>query len=105
MERLVILGGGESGVGTALLGKEKGFEVFVSDMGEIKEEYRMVLDRHGIAWEDGRHTKERILNADLVMKSPGIPDSAPLVRALLAKGVPVISEIELAARYTGSTLI
>ena len=105
MGRLVILGGGESGVGTAILGKKKGFEVFVSDKGEIKEKYREVLEHFEIEWESGEHTESMILNADVVMKSPGIPDTVPLVKALVAKGVPVISEIEFASKYTEATII
>ncbi|WP_418500965.1 UDP-N-acetylmuramoyl-L-alanine--D-glutamate ligase [Flagellimonas sp.] len=105
MGRLVILGGGESGVGTAILGKQKGFEVFVSDKGEIKEKYKEVLEHFEIEWESGDHTEAKILNADVVMKSPGIPDKAPLVKALVAKGIPVISEIEFASKYTDATLI
>lgn len=105
MGRLVILGGGESGVGTAILGQKKGFEVFVSDKGEIKEKYKEVLEHFEIEWESGDHTEAKILNADVVMKSPGIPDKAPLVKALVAKGVPVISEIEFASKYTDATLI
>ncbi len=101
----MILGGGESGVGTALLGKKMGFEVFVSDRGELKEEYRKVLENNGIPWEEGAHSEEKILNAGLVMKSPGIPDTVPLVRAIVAKGIPLISEIEFASRYTGALLI
>lgn len=101
----MILGGGESGVGTALLGKQKGFGVFVSDRGEIKEEYKKVLEQHGIAWEAGRHSREKVLAADLVMKSPGIPDTAPVVLELRSAGIPVISEIELASRFTRATLI
>lgn len=105
MGRLVVLGGGESGVGTAILGKKEGFEVFVSDKGMVKEEYRKVLEHFGIDWEEGQHTEEKILNADLVMKSPGIPDSAPLAVKLRDAGVPVISEIEFASRYTRATII
>ena len=105
MGSLVILGGGESGVGTAILGKQKGFEVFVSDKGEIQEKYKEVLEHFEIEWESGEHTEAKILNADLVMKSPGIPDSVPLVKALVEKGVPVISEIEFASKYTDATLI
>ncbi|MEQ5792637.1 UDP-N-acetylmuramoyl-L-alanine--D-glutamate ligase [Muricauda sp. NFXS6] len=105
MGRLVILGGGESGVGTAILGKQKGFEVFVSDKGEIKEKYTKVLEHFEIEWESGEHTEAKILNADLVMKSPGIPDNVPLVKTLVEKGVPVISEIEFASKYTDATLI
>jgi len=105
MGRLVILGGGESGVGTAILGKQKGFEVFVSDKGEIKETYKKVLEHFEIEWESGQHTEAKILNADVVMKSPGIPDKVPLVKQLVAKGIPVISEIEFASKYTDATLI
>ncbi|RIV38258.1 UDP-N-acetylmuramoyl-L-alanine--D-glutamate ligase [Flagellimonas lutimaris] len=105
MGRLVILGGGESGVGTAILGKKEGFEVFVSDKGEIKEKYKEVLEHFEIEWESGEHTEAKILNADLVMKSPGIPDNVPLVKALVEKGVPVISEIEFASKYTDAILI
>jgi UDP-N-acetylmuramoylalanine--D-glutamate ligase len=105
MKRLVILGGGESGVGTALLGKAKGFEVFVSDKGNIKKKYKDVLIHNEIEWEDQKHTEAKILDADLVMKSPGIPDKVVLVETLLEKGVPVISEIEFAARYTNAMLV
>ncbi len=105
MERLVVLGGGESGVGTAILGQQKGYEVFVSDKGEIKEEYSKVLEHFEIEWESGKHSEQKIMNADLVMKSPGIPDSVPLVRQLVAKGVPVISEIEFASKYTDANII
>ena len=101
----MILGGGESGVGTAILGQKKGFEVFISDKGEIKKEYKDVLTHFGLDWEEGGHTEEKILNASLVMKSPGIPDKVALVQKLLEKGIPVISEIEFAARYTGATII
>ncbi|MEG3657324.1 UDP-N-acetylmuramoyl-L-alanine--D-glutamate ligase [Arenibacter palladensis] len=105
MERLVVLGGGESGVGTAILGKKEGFEVFVSDKGIIKEEYKKVLEYFEIDWEEQQHTEEKILNADLVMKSPGIPDKVPLVVKLKEKGIPIISEIEFASRYTKATII
>ncbi len=105
MERLVILGGGESGVGTALLAKAKGFEVFVSDKGVIKEKYKNVLIHNEIEWEEGQHTESKILNADLVMKSPGIPGKAPLVKQLRSNGVLVVSEIEFAAKYTRATLV
>lgn len=105
MKRLVILGGGESGVGTAILGQQKGYEVFVSDKGKIKKNYKEVLEHFEIDWEDEQHTTAKILNADLVMKSPGIPDSVPLVKELVAKGIPVISEIEFASRYTDATII
>ncbi len=105
MARLVILGAGESGIGTAILGQQKGFEVFVSDKGEIKEEYNKVLEHFEIEWESGKHTESKILNADLVMKSPGIPDKVPLVKKLVAKGIPIISEIEFASRYSDAKVI
>lgn len=105
MERLVILGGGESGVGTAILGKKMGFEIFLSDVGKLKEEYKNVLVHLEIDWEEGGHSENRILQADLVMKSPGIPDTVPIVEQLVAKGIPVISEIEFAARYTDAFII
>lgn len=104
-KRLVVLGAGESGTGAAILGKEKGYDVFVSDAGEIKLPYRALLEQHGIAWEDGGHSAEKILNADEVVKSPGIPLTAPLVVALQEQGTPVISEIEFAARYTDAKMI
>lgn len=105
MKRLVILGGGESGVGTALLGIKKGYNVFVSDKGKIKEEYKKVLKLFEIDWEEEQHTESKILNADLVMKSPGIPDKVALVQKLAAKNIPVISEIEFASKYTDATII
>jgi UDP-N-acetylmuramoylalanine--D-glutamate ligase len=105
MERLVVLGGGESGIGTAILGKQKGYEVFVSDLGKVQIKYRKVLEHFGIDWEEGSHTEAAILNADLVMKSPGIADTVPLVVKLRGKGIPVISEIEFAARYTDAKII
>jgi UDP-N-acetylmuramoylalanine--D-glutamate ligase len=103
--RLVILGGGESGVGTAILGKKKGYEVFVSDFGKIKGNYKEVLIINGIAWEEEKHTEDLILNADVVMKSPGIPDKSPIVKRILEKGIPVLSEIEFAAPFTDATII
>jgi len=103
--RLVVLGGGESGVGTAILGKKKGYDVFVSDFGKIKENYKEVLSINGIAWEDEKHTEDLILSADVVMKSPGIPDKAPIVKKLLEKNIPVISEIEFAAPFTTAKTI
>ena len=103
--RLVVLGGGESGVGTAILGKKKGYDVFLSDFGKIKHNYREVLLINGIEWEDEKHTEELILNADVVMKSPGIPDKAPIVKKLKEKGVPVISEIEFAIQFTDALTI
>ncbi|MFV8359458.1 UDP-N-acetylmuramoyl-L-alanine--D-glutamate ligase [Flavobacterium sp. LS1P3] len=103
--RLVILGGGESGVGTAILGKKKGYEVFVSDFGKIKGNYKEVLIINGIAWEEENHTEDLILNADVVMKSPGIPDKSPIVKKLIEKGISVLSEIEFAAPFTDATII
>ncbi len=105
MKRLVVLGGGESGVGTAILGKKEGYEVFVSDKGKIKDKYKKVLEHFEIDWEDETHTESKILNADLVMKSPGIPDTVPLVVQLTEKRIPVISEIEFASKYTDATII
>ena len=105
MKRLVVLGGGESGVGAAILGKQKGFEVFVSDKGKLKEYYKNVLKHYDIDWEDQQHSVDKILNANLVIKSPGIPDKVPIVRDLVAKGISVISEIEFASYYTDATLV
>ncbi len=105
MKRLVVLGGGESGVGTAILGIKEGFQVFVSDKGPVKEKYKEVLEHYKIEWEELQHTEDKILNADVVMKSPGIPDSVPLVVALKERGVPVVSEIEFATRYTQATIV
>lgn len=98
--RLVILGGGESGVGTAILGKKKGYEVFVSDYGKIKNNYKEVLLINKLDWEEGQHTEALILNADVVMKSPGIPDTSPIVKTILEKGIPVVSEIEFTFPFT-----
>lgn len=103
--RLVVLGGGESGVGSAILGKQKGYDVFVSDFGKIKESYKEVLIQNAIAWEDEKHTESLILNADVVMKSPGIPEKSPIVKKLIEKGIPVISEIEFAAPFTKAVTI
>ncbi|MCB0437774.1 MAG: UDP-N-acetylmuramoyl-L-alanine--D-glutamate ligase [Mangrovimonas sp.] len=105
MKRLVVLGGGESGVGAALLGKAKGYQVFVSDFGKIKENYKNVLKHYEIEWEDGGHTEANILNADVVMKSPGIPDKAPIVKQLKANGVKIVSELEFASQFTNATII
>ena len=102
--RLVILGAGESGVGAAILGKDKGFDVFVSDMGSIADTYKATLEKEGIAFEEGQHTKEQIVNADLVVKSPGIPEKAPLIKELRGLNLPIISEIEFAAQYTDAKL-
>lgn len=104
-KRLVILGGGESGVGAAVLGAKRGYDVFLSDGGALKDVYIKELEQHGIAYESGGHSEDKILNADEVMKSPGIPDKAPLVKKIRAKGIPVISEIELAYRYKGDSRI
>ncbi|WP_346883044.1 UDP-N-acetylmuramoyl-L-alanine--D-glutamate ligase [uncultured Algibacter sp.] len=104
-QRLVVLGGGESGVGTALLGKEKGFEVFVSDKGKIKEKYKQVLIHNEIEWEDETHTEAKVLNADVVMKSPGIPDKINLINQIKEKGIPVVSEIEFASKYTDAVIV
>ncbi|MFK7049348.1 UDP-N-acetylmuramoyl-L-alanine--D-glutamate ligase [Flavobacterium columnare] len=98
--RLVVLGGGESGVGTAILGKKKGYEVFVSDFGKMKDTYKEILLLHKIKFEDERHTEELILNADVVMKSPGIPDKAPIVKKIIEKKIPVLSEIEFTNQFT-----
>ena len=105
MKRLVVLGGAESGVGTAILGKQKGYDVFVSDNGKIKEKYKDVLEHFEIDWEEEKHSEDKILNADLVMKSPGIPDKAVLVEKLKANSIPVISEIEFATRYIEATIV
>jgi UDP-N-acetylmuramoylalanine--D-glutamate ligase len=99
---MVILGGGESGVGAAILAAQRGYDVFVSDGGPLKEIYRETLTQHGIAFEEKGHSDTRILAADEVMKSPGIPDTSPMVQRIRAKGIPVISEIELAYRYKGN---
>ncbi|WP_242131480.1 UDP-N-acetylmuramoyl-L-alanine--D-glutamate ligase [Aestuariivivens marinum] len=104
-KRLVILGGGESGIGTALLGKAKGYDVFVSDKGKIKENYKQVLIHNEIEWEEGKHSETKILNADLVMKSPGIPNKVEMVSRLTAANIPVISEIEFASKFTKATLV
>ncbi|NRA94353.1 MAG: UDP-N-acetylmuramoyl-L-alanine--D-glutamate ligase [Psychroserpens sp.] len=104
-QRLVILGGGESGVGTALLAKKEGFEVYVSDKGKIKEKYKQVLIHNEIEFEDGEHSEHLILNANLVMKSPGIPDKVPLVKQIRESRIPVVSEIEFASKYTKASLI
>lgn len=105
MERLVILGGGESGVGTAVLAQKKRFEVFVSDKGKIKNKFKEVLIHNEIEWEEEKHTESKILNADLVMKSPGIPDKVSIVMQLKERGIPVISEIEFAAKYTNAIIV
>lgn len=98
--RIVVLGAGESGAGAAVLAKVKGLDTFVSDMSAIKDKYKELLNKYDIAWEEGHHTEELILNADEVVKSPGIPNDAPLILKLKERGIPVISEIEFAGRYT-----
>ncbi len=103
--RLVVLGGGESGVGSAILGKKKGYDVFVSDFGKIKENYKEVLTINAISWEEEKHTEALILNADVVMKSPGIPEKATIVKKLLELNIPVISEIEFAFPFTNAKTI
>lgn len=105
MEKLVVLGGGESGVGAAILGKDKGMEVFLSDMGEIKPKYLEMLEKEGISYESGQHTEGILLDADLVVKSPGIPPTAPLIKKFAEKGTPIISEIEFAGRYTDAKMV
>lgn len=104
-KRIVVLGAGESGTGAAILAKSKGMDVFVSDMGEIAPGYQALLNQHHIMWESGQHTPDLILNADEVIKSPGIPLTAPLVKQLIAQGTPIVSEIEFAARYTSAKMI
>lgn len=105
MKRIVILGAGESGAGAAVLAKKEGFDVFVSDMSTIHDKYKKLLDDHGIAWEEGHHTEEKILNADEIIKSPGIPFEAPMIRKVMEKGIHIISEIEFAGRYTKAHMI
>ncbi len=105
MKRIVILGAAESGVGAAALAKVKGFDVFVSDMGKIKENYKQILHQYDVPWEEGTHTEQLILNADEIVKSPGIPENAPLVCKVKKAGIPIISEIEFAGRYTNAKMI
>ena len=104
-KRIVILGAGESGAGAAVLAKKEGFDVFVSDMSLIHDRYKKMLNDRGIEWEEGTHTAEKILNADEIIKSPGIPDKAPMVKRAVEKGIGIISEIEFAGRYTHSKMI
>lgn len=104
-KRIVVLGAGESGAGAAVLAKKEGFDVFVSDLSAIKPKYKEMLDSHAIRWEEGQHTESDILNADEVIKSPGIPDKAPIIQKLKAQGTPIISEIEFAGRYTDAKMI
>ena len=103
--RIVILGAAESGVGAAVLAKKQGFDVFVSDMSVIKDKYKKVLEDHHIEWEEKQHSEKKILNADEIIKSPGIPDKAPMIQKVMAKGIHIISEIEFAGRYTHSKMI
>ena len=105
MSKIVILGAGESGAGAAVLAKKEGFEVFVSDMSKISDKYKKMLDDHQIAWEEGQHTEEKILSADEIIKSPGIPDTAPMIVKIKERGIGIISEIEFAGRYTNSKMI
>ena len=105
MKKIVILGAAESGAGAAVLAKKEGFNVFVSDMGIIKERYKKMLDGRNIAWEEGKHTQEQILDADEIIKSPGIPDDAPMIVKAMERNIPIISEIEFAGRYTDSKMI
>ncbi len=105
MQRVVVLGGGESGVGSAVLAKVKGFDVFLSDSGKIKDDAKATLAKWDIQWEEGGHTMEKILNADEVVKSPGIPETVPLILAIKEKGIHIISEIEFAGRYDSAKKI
>lgn len=105
MKRLVVLGGGESGVGAAVLAKVKGMDVFLSDMGEISAKYKSMLDEYEIAWEESQHSEDLILNADEVVKSPGIPPTTPLMQKIMQRGIPVISEIEFGGRYTDAKMV
>ena len=105
MKRIIILGAGESGAGAAVLAKKEGFDVFVSDMSKINDKYKKILDDHNIEWEEGHHTEEKILNASEIVKSPGIPKEAPMIKKVMEKGVHIISEIEFASRYTNSKMV
>ncbi|MBR6945300.1 MAG: UDP-N-acetylmuramoyl-L-alanine--D-glutamate ligase [Prevotella sp.] len=105
MKRIVILGAAESGAGASVLAKKEGFDVFVSDFGPIKDRYKKIMDEHGIPWEECHHTEELILNADEIIKSPGIPDEAPIIQKIIQKNIHIISEIEFAGRYTDSKMI
>ena len=105
MKRIIILGAGESGAGAAVLAKKEGFDVFVSDMSKINDKYKKILDDHNIEWEEGHHTEEKILNASEIVKSPGIPKEAPMIKKVMEKGIHIISEIEFASRYTNSKMV
>ena len=104
-KRIVILGAGESGCGAAVLAKKLGFDVFVSDFGAITDKYKEMLDKHSIAWEEKQHSEELILSAGEVIKSPGIPNEAPIIVKIKEAGIPIISEIEFAGRYTKAKMI
>lgn len=104
-KRIVVLGAGESGAGAAVLAKKEGFDVFVSDSSAIKDEYKTMLNQHQIEWEEKGHTEEKILNADEIIKSPGIPFKAPIIHKIMDKGIHIISEIEFAGRYSKSRMI
>ena len=104
-DRIVVLGAAESGVGAAVLALKKGFDVFVSDMGTIKPEYKSMLEQYAIEWEEGHHTEEKILNAKEIIKSTGIPENAPMILKAKAAGIPIINEIEFAGRYTHAKMI
>ena len=105
MKRIVVLGAAESGIGAAALAKTKGFDVFVSDMGKIKDNYKELLNEYQVSWEEGHHTEELVLCADEIVKSPGIPENAPIVQKAKEIGIPIISEIEFAGRYTHAKMI
>ena len=105
MKRIVVLGAAESGAGAAVLAKKEGYDVFVSDMSSIKDKYKKMLDDHHIEWEESHHSEDRILNADEIIKSPGIPKEAPMIQKIIEKGIHIISEIEFASRYTESKMI
>jgi UDP-N-acetylmuramoylalanine--D-glutamate ligase len=105
MKKLVVLGAGESGAGSAVLAKKNNYDVFVSDKGQIKQQYKDILDKHSIRWEEGSHTMDLVLSADLIVKSPGIPESAPVIKSMREKGTLIISEIEFAGRYTNAIKI
>ena len=98
-DRIVVLGAAESGVGAAVLALKKGFDVFVSDMGTIKPEYKNMLEQYAIEWEEGHHTEEKILNAKEIIKSPGIPETAPMIVKAKEAGIPIINEIEFIFRW------
>ena len=105
MKRIVVLGAAESGVGAAILAQKEGFDVFLSDMGSIKPHYKEMIEEKGIPWEENGHTESLILNADEVIKSPGIPENAPMIQKVKEAGIPIISEIEFAGRYTHAKMI